>query len=186
MKRGCILLLLLITLSGCADASTELERGMELRSKLLKAENVAFTADISADYGDSIQLFSMDCRGDSQGNLRFTVTAPETIAGIAGIISDGEGKLTFEDTALHIALLTDEQLNPVSAPWILLKTLRSGYITSAGMEENQLRLTIDDTFEEDALQLDIWLDENDLPIRSEVCYDGKRILTLSVRDFRIL
>ena len=186
MKKGCVLLLLMILLSGCADASTELERGMALRSKLLKAESVSFTADISADYGDTLQLFSMECRGDAQGNLAFTVTAPETISGITGIISEGDGKLTFEDTALHFTLLTDEQLNPVSAPWILLKTLRSGYLTSAGMEGEQLRLTIDDSFDDDALQLDIWLDENDLPKHAEVCYDGKRILTLSIRDFRIV
>lgn len=186
MKKGCVLLLLMILLSGCADASTELQRGMTLRSKLLQAREVLFTADISADYGDTLQLFSMECSGDPQGNITFTVTAPETIAGITGSISEGEGRLTFEDTALHFTLLTDEQLNPASAPWVLLKTLRSGYITAAGMEAEQLRLTIDDSFEEDALQLDIWLDDKDLPKYSEICYDGKRILTLLLRDFRIL
>lgn len=159
---------------------------MALRSKILKADQVQFTVDIAADYGDSLQLFSMECTSDSTGDVMFTVTAPDTIAGISGNISNGEGNLTFDDTALHFELLTDNQLNPASAPWILMKTLRSGYLTSAGMEEDLLRLTIDDSYEDNALQLDIWLTKDEIPQRTEICYDGRTILTLSVRDFRIL
>ena len=159
---------------------------MILRSKILKSEQILFSADISADYGDSISLFSMDCGSDKEGNLSFSVTAPDTIADISGTISQGEGKLTFDDWAVCFPLLTDEQLNPVSAPWILMKTLRSGYLRSAGMDEGNLRLTINDSYDNEALQLDIWLDGDDLPRRAEICYDGRTILTLSVRDFRIL
>lgn len=186
MRRTGVVLMLLLVLSGCAETNSELERGMALRSRLLKAEQVSFTADIAADYGDTIQLFSMDCVSDAKGNLTFTITAPETIAGITGSISDGEGKLTFDETALHFELLTDDQLNPASSPWILMKTLRSGYLTSAGMEEELLRLTIDDSYEDDALHLDIWLDDRDHPQRAEICYDGRTILTLTVKAFQIL
>lgn len=186
MKQACVLLVLAVILSGCSGVSTELERGMVLRSKILKAEQVSFQVDIAADYGDSLQLFSMECLSDIQGNVTFEVTAPETIAGITGTISQGEGKLTFDDTALYFTLLTDDQLNPASAPWIFMKTLRSGYLTSAGMENDMLRLTIDDSYADDALQLDIWLDEYDIPQRVEICYDGRTILTLAVRDFQIL
>lgn len=173
-------------LTGCSGRNTELERGMDLRAKLLNANSVSFTLDISADYGDRLQLFSMECQTDRKGDVTFTVTAPETIAGITGTLSDGDGALTFEDTALHFGLLTDEQLSPVSAPWILMRTLRSGYLTSAGMDGESLRLTIDDRYEEDALKLDIWLDEQDLPQNVDILYDGKRILSLSVMSFQIV
>lgn len=186
MKRTGVIFLLVLFLSGCADASSELNRGMALRSKLLKAGSVSFSADITADYGDKVHTFSMDCAGDAQGNVTFTVTAPETIAGITGKIADGDGSLTFDDTALHFDLMTDDLLSPVSAPWILLKTLRSGYLTAAGMEEDQLRLTIDDSYEDDALQLDIWLDGGDLPARAEILHDGRNILSLTVAKFEIL
>lgn len=185
MRVACVLLALFLLLSGCSDASAELERGMVLRSKILKAQEVSFSVDIAADYGDSMQLFSMACQSNSDGDVAFTVTAPETISGITGTVSRGEGKLTFADTALHISLLTDEQLNPLSAPWILMKTLRSGYLTSAGLDGNQLRLSVDDGYEDNALRLDIWLDENDLPQRAEIFCDGRTILTLSVTEFRI-
>ena len=176
---------MLLCLSGCANADGELERGMALRSKLLSSEGCSFQTEITADYGDKRYSFSMDCQADQEGNLAFAVTQPETIAGITGTISDEGGKLTFDGEALCFELLTDDELSPVSAPWIFLKTLRSGYLKTAGMEENLLRLTIDDSFDEDALQLDIWLDERDTPIRAEILYDNRRILSLSVTDFEI-
>lgn len=185
MKRAGIVLVLLILLTGCSNASKEIERGMALRSKLLKAESCAFDAAITADYGDKVYTFAMSCEGDSQGNLTFTVSEPETISGITGSISDSGGRLTFDDTALQFDLMADDQVTPVSAPWIFLKTLRSGCITSACMEDGMLRLSIDDSYDEDALHLDIWLGSGDLPVRAEILYDGRRILSLDVTNFEI-
>ena len=31
---------------------------------------------------------------------------------------------------------------------------------------------------------DIWIDENDNPIRAEILYDGRRILTLTIKNFQ--
>ena len=178
-------MLVLYFLTGCSGASKEIERGMALRSKLLKAASCTFDAEITADYGDKLYQFSMACQGDAQGNVTFTVTAPESIAGITGRIAHGEGRLTFDDAALQFDLMADGQVTPVSAPWILLKTLRSGCLTAAGVEGDLLRLTIDDSYDDDALYLDIWLDPGDVPVRGEILYDGRRILSLSVTNFVI-
>lgn len=185
MKRAALLVFFLVILSGCSSENRELERGMALRDKLLSSNGCSFDAAITADYGDKLYEFDMACQGDAQGNLSFTVTEPETIAGITGTVSDTGGRLTFDDTALQFNLMADDQLSPVSAPWIFLKTLRSGYLTSAGMEGEALRLTIDDSYEDDALQLDIWVDGNDVPVRAEILYDGRRILSLAVTNFVI-
>lgn len=185
MKRMGLLLILLLLLSGCASAAGEIERGMALRSRLLSAEGCSFDAVVTADYGDKLYTFSLSCEADSGGNLSFTVTEPETIAGITGQIGEDGGRLTFDDTALQFDLMADDQISPVSAPWVFLKTLRSGYLTSACMEEELLRLTIDDSFEDDALQLDIWLGDGDLPVRAEMLYDDRRILSLDVTNFQI-
>ena len=48
-----------------------------------------------------------------------------------------------------------------------------------------LHLTIDDSYEEDALQLDIWLDGQNLPVQSDILYDGRRILTVQVSNFTL-
>lgn len=185
MKKAAVLVLFILCLAGCSSSNKEIERGMALRDRLLQAESCSFDAEITADYGDKIHTFSMSCQGDSKGGITFTVTAPETIGGITGTIDDEGGNLTFDAVALHFELLTDDQLSPISAPWIFLKTLRSGYLTSAGMEGELLRLSMGDSYDEDALHVDIWLDKGDVPQQAEMVYDGKRILSLAVKNFRI-
>lgn len=185
MKRFAVLLLLVCVLAGCDQATQELERGLKLRDRLLSS-GCRFDADITADYGDTLHTFSMNCQADENGDLTFTVTSPETISGITGTVTRGGGKLTFDDAALQFELMTDDLISPVSSPWILIKTLRGGYLTTAGMEGELLRLTIDDSYEDDALTLDIWLNEADIPVRGEICWDGRRILTLTITNFEIL
>ena len=186
MKKVRILFVCLVFLSGCSGKTTEVERGLALRTRLLQASSCSFSAEITADYGENIHKFSVDCKGDESGGLSFAVTAPESIAGITGIISENGGKLTFDETALCFELLADEQLSPVSASWIFFKTLRSGFLRAAGEEGELLRLTFDDSYEENSMTLDIWLGQGDLPQRAEILYDGKRILSLDIQNFEIL
>ena len=182
MKRIIALLCLLVLLAGCTGQRDELDRAMALRTKIL-GQGVSFDADITADYGDQVYTFSMRCQVDAQGNLSFTVQEPETIAGINGSVSASGGKLTFDGAALSFALMADDQVTPVSAPWVLIRTLRSGYLTSCGSEGGVLRISADDSYEDDALHLDIWLDENDLPARGEILWQGRRILSVIVKNF---
>lgn len=185
MKKWTALLLAVVLLTGCTGKRDELDRVMALRAKLLGCESCEFTAAITADYGDELNRFTLTCRGDNDGNLNFTVAEPETIAGITGNISGGEGNLTFDDAALQFPLMADDQVTPVSGPWLFLKTLLGGYLTSCGQEGETLRVTINDSYEDDALQLDIWLNGEDIPIRAEIMYDGRRIVTMDIEDFQI-
>lgn len=185
-KLAAVLILLSVMLTGCFSAESEIERAMRLRTKLLNAESCSFAATITADYGDKLYTFAMDCQGSGEGDLSFTVCEPEGISGITGQIAQSKGKLTFDDKALFFPLMADGLISPVSGPWILLKTLRGGYIRSAGSEGELLHLTIDDSYSDDALMLDIWLDDADRPVRAEILHKGRRYLTLEIRDFQIL
>ena len=185
MKRTVAIFLTLVLFAGCTGKPDGMDRAMKLRANLLGCQSCSFDTVITADYGDELFQFAMTCEADNCGNLSFTVTQPETIAGITGSISSGEGKLTFEDTAIYFPLMADDQITPVSGPWILIKTLLGGYLTAAGEEDRFLHLTVDDSYEEDALRLEIWLDENDLPVSGEIFYDGRRIVTLNVTNFEI-
>lgn len=186
MKRAAGFLLVLFLLTGCSGQPKELDRAVKLRSAIQQASEVSFVTDVAADYEDKTQTFSLQCSMDSKGDVRFTVMEPESISGISGQLSNDEGKLLFEDTALSFPLLADGQLSPVSAPWILMKTLRSGYITSACTEGDEIHLTVDDSYQEDALQLDIWLNSENMPVQADILFDGRRILTMNVKSFRIL
>ena len=186
MKRIAALLCMVLLLSGCGGTDQTMDRAMAFRSQLLAAGGCSFDADITADYGDKSYTFSMACTADDRGAVSFSVTKPETISGITGSVAATGGMLTFDDKALSFALMADGLVTPVSAPWVLLKTLRSGYLTSCGQEGEYLRLAIDDSYEADALHLDIWLGDEDLPVRGEVLWQGRRLLSIAVTNFTFL
>ena len=178
--------MLLFLLTGCSTSSDPMEVGLQLRSRILQAEACSFNAKIFADYGDQLHSFSMECRADPQGNVAFTLSEPDTIRGIVGKLSGEGGTLTFDDTELYFPLLAEEKLSPVSAPWLLMKTLRSGYLSSACDGEGGIRLSMDDSYEEDPLRLDVWLNGEGMPEKADILYDGRRILSVAVEKFEIL
>ena len=184
MKRFLVLLVAAMFLFGCAAEDGQLDRAMNLRAQMI-AKTVSFDAKIVADYGDEIYEFVMECAASVDGELRFTVREPQTIAGIGGTVSATGGKLTFDDTALAFELMADGQINPVSAPWVLVRTLRGGYLTSCCEEDGMLRVSIDDSYEDDALHLEIWLDETDTPKEAEIYWQGRRLLSISISKFRM-
>ena len=55
-----------------------------------------------------------------------------------------------------------------------------------GEDDGLLRLTIDDCYQEDALQLDIWVNGEDQPVLADILHNGSRILSVKVKDFQIL
>lgn len=169
-------------LVGCSGKNTDMDRALALRSKLF-SQAVSFDAEITADYGSSAVSFVLGCSLDSSGTLVFSVKEPKTLSGIAGNISAKGGKLTFDDKAVAFELLADGEVSPISGPWILMQTLRSGYLTSCAKEGQYLRLSIDDSYEDDALHLDIWLNDADAPVRAEIIWQGRRILSMSVSNF---
>ena len=174
MKTWGAVLAVLLLLTGCSSRNQELDRAMDLRSRALQAPGCTFDAEITADYGDTLYTFSVSCQWENSGNLTFTVTQPESISGITGTITRESGALTFEDVALQFDTLTDGQ------------GLTGGYLTAAGMEDGFVRVSVDDSYAGEALHLDVWLSGQDLPIRGEILYEGRRIVSLSVKNFALL
>ena len=185
MKRIFAVLLVAALLTGCAGGA-DMDRALAFRGKLLAGQGTTFDAHITADYGDKFYTFSVRCATDSKGDLTFEVLSPETIAGITGTVSQGGGKLTFDDQALAFDTMADGQITPVTGPWVLMKSLRSGYLTSGTVEGETLRLAVDDSYADDALHLDVWLDGQDRPIRGEIFWQGRRILSIDVENFTIV
>jgi len=177
----CVILLL----SGCNSANAPTERALALRNKILDSNGCSFHTAVTADYGEEIHTFSMDCEADKEGNLTFTVTEPNTIAGITGKITAVGGGITFDDKVLAFQSIADDQVTPVVAPWLFIKTLRSGYIRDCADSEDGYEVSIDDSYAEDALRLSIRV-VNDLPVAGEIFWKGRRILTLLVEDFTYL
>ena len=184
MKRILWTLIPVVLLTGCAMGKGEMEEALAFRSKLLGADGVSFEAEISADYIDRIEEFDLNCETDSAGTLTFRVTEPEDIAGIPGTVAGEEGTLTFDDTVLAFPMLVDDRLSPVSGPWVMMKALRSGYITAVVREGEKLRITVDDSYADDALTLEIWI-EGDEVDACEIGWKGRRQMSMDIGEFHI-
>ncbi len=185
MKWFLALIITLCCLTGCTNSDDVMKQSLDLRKVLQECDSCTFRAEITADYGDALYTFEMDCVTDDE-SLSFTVAAPETICGITGSISDDGGNLTFDDQVLAFEMLADGQVTPVSAPWIFIHTLRSGYIRGCTKSDSGSKLIIDDSYEEDSLQLDVWLDPQGIPQTAEILWRGRRIVSLSIKEFSCL
>lgn len=184
MKRLLAIILSVLILPGCADC--DLDGAMQMRQQLQQSEGCSFDVEITADYGDNVHIFGMKCQTDDLGNLTFSVSEPDSISGITGTIRDEGGQLTFDDTVLAFELLADDQITPVSAPWILIRTLRSGYLNACANTDDGIMLVIDDSYAEDALKLNIWCTDEYVPTEAEIFWEGRRILTLEISNFTYL
>lgn len=182
MKKILTLICFLILLSGCDRKDNSMENALAFRSKL-NDSGCHFDARITADYGNAVYTFRLQCSYQAQGEMIFSVLEPELIAGITGNVSPGGGKLTFDEMALSFPLLADGQLSPVSAPWVMMKSLHSGYLIASGADGDYTRVTLRDSYEDNAMTVDVWLDESDTPVRAEILWENRRILTILVEDF---
>lgn len=186
MKRLLALLMMLsILLCGCGMRDNA-SGAIDLRQKLLQGNGCSFDATVTADYQDKLFEFRMSCTASKDGSVSFTIMEPDTIAGISGKISSDEGQLIFDDQVLVFDLLTDGLVSPVSAPWLLMRALIGGYINAGGKEGELFLYEIDDSYEENPLRLDVWLDRNNNPLTADILWDGKRVVALTVENFVLL
>lgn len=182
MKKLLCVILMLVLLGGC-DAEAGENAALRLRAQL-NSQGCSFDTKITADYGDEFFEFTLACQYDTEGNLQFTVIAPDSINSICGNISSAGGNLKFEDTALAFALLADGQLSPVCGPWVMMKALHSGYLVSAGADGEYTRITIRDSYADNAMTVDVWLN-GDTPVHGEIIWKNRRILTMEVENFQV-
>ena len=157
-------------------------RGLLLREKLSKS-GCQFEAAVTSDFGDATYVFSLRCSFTVDGKMQFAVVSPVEIADISGTISGEKGELVFDDTILAFPTLADGDLSPVSAPWHVIRALKSGYLSSVVTDNNRLSMTIDDTFSSEPLRVVIRLDASDLPEYAEIFWNGRMILCTHISGF---
>lgn len=186
MKRLFFVCLSVMFLLGCGNTRSCVDSVVELRNRVLRAEGWAFTADITADYGDSIYTFKMKCEQEASGDMVVEVIAPDSISGIKAQISKGSGQLTFEDMTLAFAMVADEQITPISMPWLFMKALCGGYISTAGNDGSGIHAQIDDSYSGQQFTMDIWAEGDMTPQRAELIWNGKRILSMDIAEFQIV
>ena len=183
MRRAIAVLMagLFILLGACGEEAS-VSPAIEFRAALVQAGGCTFRADVEADFGGNVEHFTLDCEADADGTTRFSVVAPETLAGISATVTESGGKITYDGMAMDFGLLANGNVIPAAAPALAVCCWSGEYIASGGEEDALYRATYEKDFDEKMLTVDTWY-ENSIPICAEVCYNNQRILKLSISEF---
>jgi hypothetical protein len=184
MKRLLTLLIVTFILVGCSQENG-MEQALNLRKQVQDGNGCSFYAEVTADYGDTLYTFQMECQYLDDGILKFCVVQPENISGITGTVSNQGGRLTFDDKVLAFELLVDGLLSPVSTPWVVMNGISSGYISMCDYDADDLHIRLDDTYGDEPVLIDIWC-SGSAPRHAEILYGGKRILSMKFEKFSFL
>ena len=183
MKRF-IALFLALVFTGCAAQDEAADRFLTLRQTMQSANQCTFRTAVTSDYGDYLHSFVLDCAYDGE-LLTFTVVAPDSIAGITGQFRGEKGALTFDGKILALESLADGQIPPVSAPWILLRSLIGGYLEATSEISEGIILHLRETYADDSVKVQVQLNDNGHPWKAEIIWQGRRILTMDVENFQV-
>ena len=182
MKKLMTLFLLLICLTGCKGEDRLLSQAIRFRGELVEAGGCSFIADLECDYGEIVEHFSLQFDWTEGSGGELTLLEPETIAGITARVSPEEGTVTYDGLALGFAPLAEDSVSPAGAPALVVDCWSRAYIHSAGEDGERYRVCYQKNYGQNAMLIDTYF-ENGIPILAELCYNGKRILKLSISDF---
>lgn len=183
-KWLCALMILLCLLSACGKQEKKdgLQEAVDSRAALLEAGGCRFTAQLRADVGERIFDATLACQRESDGTMEMTVLAPESIEGVVLRVDQTSGKLCFDEVVVDAGCLSGTQISPAEVPGLIVSYWESGYIESAGWEDELLHVCLTDDASEGELTVHLWLEENGLPRKAELVNDGSVVAAAELTD----
>lgn len=182
-KKIAALVLILMMLTGCGKQEPT-QRAVDMRTALLAAQGCSFTAHIRADYGEKVFDFSLDADYSPEKTV-LTVTAPKEIAGISAVTDKDGTSLRFDGAELAMGKLANGLISPILVPWILGQCWTGEYISCAGKDAELYRVTYLKGYDEEELQVDTWLDGEDIPVYAEIFYGDVLCITAQIENFQM-
>lgn len=181
--------MIILLLGGCtagpAKISPAEEMALAIRGEYLEASTWTAEVELTADYGQRVYQYTLTASDDGTQTL-LTLTAPETVAGITARLEEEKGVLEYDGMIVETGPLDDQGLTPVSALPVLMETVRSGYISTCNLEEEQLRVSYCDPEEEPGVgrEVVLWFDgQTHALLRGEINVDGVRVIESQFLNF---
>lgn len=144
-----------------------------------------------SDLDSSVLEYEMDYVYNKEQADSFTITAPESIAGLGGTIagdSSAEFSLQYDGLALDDAMPQRTGLTPADGLFCLLADLRSGEPSQRWTEnvagKTLLVLRYDSEDDQGKVAKQIWLTaDGRQPVCAELYADGECVLTIQVMSY---
>lgn len=182
-RRMALVLAICLLLCGCTATDLAMNEAIEFRSALVQSGQCSYTAKICADFGETVEEFTLSCSSLADGTTELTILEPQTLAGLTATVTNAGGTVTYDGMAVAFGLLADGALAPAAAPALTVACWSSEYIAYAETLDSGIRVTYEKGYDAAAIQVDTWF-ENSLPIYAEVCYNGERVVQMTFSDFQ--
>lgn len=182
-----LVLALCLTLGGCAASEDgAVQEALDFRTSLLAADSCTFTADVTADYGQRVGNFTLECAYTPETNgAELTVTSPDSIAGISAAVDGDKANVIFEDVSLELGTLAGGQVAPLQLPQLLGDAWTYGYVDSQSEEGDGILVTYRSGYDDEELLVFTRFDSSMTPIQAEVYCDGICVLTAALADYQV-
>jgi len=167
-----------IFLTACSKE--DFSPAIDFRAELVQ-KGCSFTADVEADFGLTVQSFTLQCRTQEE-SMHFEVLAPESLSGITATVSADGGTVTYDGMAMDFGLLANGNVIPAAAPAIIADCWKNAYISAVGTDGEYYTVTYERDHEQKKLVVQTWF-EKGLPISAEICYNQMRVIKITFRDF---
>lgn len=179
-----VLFCLCLTACNRNSVDRSMQQAIDFRTALMSAGGCAFQADVSADFGEKVYDFTVQCRYMQDEKAVLTVTKPEIIAGIEATVSADGARITFDGTELDFGHLANGRVAPMAVPWLLGRAWSSEYIHAAGKDGETVVVTYLMGYNEDEITIETWFDAAGTPVRCDISHDRQRCLAITISDFR--
>ena len=181
--------MMLLALSGCGSAPAD---GQAVREHFETLAGFEAELKILSDLGQSVLEYQVDYVYNREDNDTFTITAPESLAGIGGTIAGTDNAsftLQYDGLALDDAMPQRTGLTPADALFCLMNDLRTAEPVQLWTERadgaSLLVLRYKQQDADGKVEKQVWLTEDSLqPVCAEFYADGTRVLQLLVTDYR--
>lgn len=177
------LMMTLLLLHGCGEREARLEKSFEaLRTAVTQAQSISFTAELTADWGDTAADYTLDVTYDGQQTVQ-QIRAPALLAGIKATALRGQTAVDYDGVILGAGPLDGEGLTPMSAVPVVLDALASAYVELLWWDADAVaaRLYVG----ENAVAT-VWLEADTLALTAaEIATEGRTVMTCRITDWQI-
>ena len=175
-------LMMALLLTGCGQSAPE--RKIDgMRKTLAAAEEIAVTADVTANLGEERFSCTLRCLAAPDQTV-VEVRAPESIAGIRAIVGGDGTKLEYAGLSLGVGGWEPDAA-PVTALPLLLRALRGGSTLRTWTEwEGERTLFVRELYVTEDTTLTVWLDGATLlPAHADFTRGGETMLRCEITEF---
>lgn len=177
VKLLALMIPICLLLGSCSSKQTVEEKAMELQAEYAAWEKLTITADISADYGDSVYDFKLQYTGnETEGTV--CVLSPTELAGLTAELTKENSYLVYDGAELSLSELTTDGLSPMDCLPMMIGQWAGGYISGAETEAADGIDALAVTYAvSDDVSLKTWFEYgNNLPVKAEIYFKDSMVI----------